>query len=154
MFSSQVYSSWKEVQEEKYSAILALPDIFAGRILDIGSGSGYLEKFLAEKGIKADIVCIDIEKAAGVRADGAALPFKEDSFDTIISIDAMHLIKGGDFVRVLKNGGFALLALFFNDGNYEERVNLLRGKLHGLEIIAEFELRGRENEYVIVARKN
>ena len=154
MFSSQVYSSWKELQEEKYKAILEnFPQLFLGNILDIGSGSGYLEKFLADHDITAKIVCVDIEKMAGIIADGGKLPFKDNAFDAVISIDAMHLVKGKDFARVLKKCGFALLALFFNSENYEERKELLKAKLHGFEIIKEFEICGKENEYIIFARK-
>lgn len=153
MFSSQIYSSWKEVQEEKYKSLLNFRHIFNGLVLEIGSGSGYLSDFLVANGINASMICVDIEKPSDVLADGAELPFKDTIFDTIISIDAMHLIDDNDFARVLKKGGFALLALFFNTENFNERRNLIKQKLHGFEIIAEFELCDREHEYVILGKK-
>jgi len=152
MFSSRVYESWREIQQEKYRAILQFP-IFSGRIIDIGGGKRYLEKFLLDDGVKADIICADIEEPADVLGDGGRLPFRDEIFDTVISIDSMHLIEGRDFERVLKKGGFALLALFFNDENYGQRKNLLKEKLQGFEILTEFEQRGKQNEYVILGKK-
>ena len=155
MFSTKIYSSWRETQRNKYTKIFDRvgTDFFSGLVLDIGAGLGYLQQFLKEKGFEADIITLDIEEPAQIIADGGKLPFRDNSFDAVISIDAMHLIKGSDFKRVLKNGGLALLALFFNI-NYVERKNLLKEKLMGFEILAEFELHGRENEYIMLARKS
>ena len=154
MFFSRIYGSWRNAQRDKYAWILDKvgEGIFSGKILDIGAGPGYLGAFLAERKIPADVVALDIEKPADVIADGGKMPFKDDVFDTVVSVDAMHLIEGIDF-RVLKKGGFALLAIFFNSANYEERKALLKNKLGGFQVISEFELRGRENEYVILGRK-
>ena len=88
-----------------------------------------------------------------VLADGSNLPFKINCFDSIISIDAMHLVHGSDFQRVLKPGGFALMSIFFNEQNYEERKGMLLQKLGGMEIAGEFEIQGKEKEYVVVAVK-
>lgn len=149
MFSSQIYASWQETQLDKYTKIFnRVGELLRGRILDIGSGHGDLQQFL-----KADVLALDIEKPADIVADGSKLPFKNHTFDTVISIDAMHLIKGNDFARVIKPEGFALLALFFNNENYEEKKALLKENLNGFHALMEFELHGRENEYVILARK-
>ena len=66
MFFSKVYKSWKGIQEKKYEKIISKVDLQNKKILDIGSGDFYLEKFLAKKGIKADITALDIEKKADV----------------------------------------------------------------------------------------
>lgn len=154
VFSSQVYASWKEIQEEKYKIILQrFPEIFSGLILDIGSGKGYLEKFLADNKIGANIVCIDIEKPATLLASGDKLPFKDNSFDTVISIDTMHLIKSKDFERVLKKGGLVLFTLFFNQENCSSKKKLIEEKLSGFEILSSTTAEGRENEYMVLARK-
>lgn len=153
-FSSQVYSSWKEIQEEKYKIILQhFPEIFSGLILDIGSGKGYLEKSLAVNKIGANIVCIDIEKPANLLASGDELPFKADSFDNIISIDAIHLVKSLDFTRVLKKDGLVLFTLFFNQENYNSKKKLIEEKLSGFKILSSMTAKGKENEYMVLARK-
>ena len=129
MFFSKIYRSWKDVQERKYEKIIDRVELKNKKILDIGSGDFYLERFLTKKGIKADITALDIEKHAGikfVRADGNELPIKNAAFDMIISIDTMHLIESSDFKRVLKENGLVLFSIFFNRQNYEEKKNLLK----------------------------
>ncbi len=153
MFFNHVYGSWKETQAEKYRAVLDMPGVFGGLVLDIGSGSGYLEEFLENNGIKANIVCTDITKPADVVCDGCRLPFKDDAFDSVISIDAMHLIKERDFARVVRPGGLVLFGLFFNKQNYEERRRMLKDKLNGFTLVREFELHGKENEFFVLAKK-
>lgn len=152
MFSSQIYGSWEKIQEEKYKAIIkSFPEIFSGIILDIGS-KGYFEKFLSGK-IDANIICIDIEKPTSILADGNDLPFKDASFDMIISIDAIHIVKSNDFSRVLKKNGLALFTTFFNSENYYEKKKFLEEKLEGFEIIRDLEIHGKESEYVLLAKK-
>jgi SAM-dependent methyltransferase len=155
MFSSKIYGSWNSIQKTKYAQIFSRIDqgILKGRILDIGSGPGFLENFLQNKG---DIIALDIENPRiknSVIGSGIALPFADCAFDAIISIDAMHLIKGNDFARVLKDEGLVLLALFFNEENQSERKTVLKEKLNSFKIITEFELHGKENEYVVLGRK-
>ncbi len=127
-----------------------------GKILDIGSGPGYLKEFFAKQKINADIVSADIEnnEKIDVMCDGNALPFRNSCFDAVISIDSMHLIKTRDFERVLKKSGLVLFAIFFNHENFSERKRLLEEKLSGFEIISKKTIDGKENEYVVVARKN
>jgi ubiquinone/menaquinone biosynthesis C-methylase UbiE len=156
MFFSKIYKSWEDIQERKYKQIVSKVDIKNKKILDIGSGDFYLEKFLAKKGIEADITALDIEKHAGVPfiiADGNELPIKDSAFDMIISIDTMHLIKTNDFKRVLKENGLVLFSIFFNKQNYEEKKSMLKEKLKDFEIVDEFEIKDKENEYFIIARK-
>ncbi len=154
MYFSHIYQSWEGLQRQKYEGIFSVIDkgFLSGLMLDIGSGNGYLEKFLADVDVK--LVGLDIDKDAKpeVIGDGNVLPFRSECFDAVVSIDTMHLIKGNDFSRVLKRNGIVLLATFFNDSNYEERKNMLKEKLDGFDIIHEFEIRGRENEFVIVAK--
>lgn len=158
MYFSQVYESWEGLQNQKYEGIFSVIglDFLSGKlVLDVGSGKGYLEKFLADKNVNAKIVCLDIDKNTkpDVFGDGNNLPFRNECFDIVISIDTMHLLHSNDFSRVLKDNGLALLATFFNDSNYEERKHMLKEKLSSFQIIHEFEIRGRENEYVIIGRR-
>jgi ubiquinone/menaquinone biosynthesis C-methylase UbiE len=94
-----------------------------------------------------------VEIFPAVLGDGNTLPFKDESFDSLISVDTMHLIKGNDFARVLKKGGLALFTIFFNDENYEQRRQLLRERVKPLAILQEFDTHTREKEHVIIAVK-
>ncbi len=166
MFFDKVYKSWRSIQEEKYEEIFRMIgerflNVFREKLtLDIGSGEGYFEGFLEKKGITHKIVCLDsdkevLEKCSSLRliGDGNCLPFRDCSFDIVVSMDTMHLISKNDFRRALKDNGLAIFSTFFNAENYEERKNMLKEKLDGFEILLEFELRTQEQEYVIMARK-
>jgi len=163
MFFSKIYKSWRNIQKEKYEKIFDSIkfELENKRILDIGSGSCYLEEFLSNKGIR-NIIALDIDRGMIeqrdidiplILADGNSLPFKDYVFDLIISIDSIHLIKKNDFSGILKKNGFVLFSIFFNKENYEEKKNLLKEKLKSFEIINEFEIKGRENEYFVLAKK-
>jgi SAM-dependent methyltransferase len=161
MFFSSIYNGWEGIQREKYENIFGvlgndfLSKMLMKRTLDIGCGS-FLRKFLDERGIKPNLYGVDIELQRAERfvlADGNELPFKRERFDFIISIDSMHLIAGDDFRRVLKKRGFVLFSIFFNSENFYQRRGMLLSKLRGFELLAEFELHGKENDLVVLARK-
>ncbi|KHO48067.1 MAG: hypothetical protein QT00_C0001G0079 [archaeon GW2011_AR5] len=161
-FTPGIYGSWQQVQEQKYKEMKRqlgglFGEVFSGVILDVGCGFGYLEKTFKGRYIGADnsseMLHNQVAIFPRVLADGGSLPFKNGSFDSVISIDAMHLIRGDDFKRVLKKGGTAMISIFFNDRNYVERKEMLREKLSGMDILHDFTIHGRENEYVAVARK-
>lgn len=167
MFFPKVYESWKDVQREKYDSILNIlgkefvKSLFAGRrVLDLGIGFGYFEDFLHESNIKANIIGIDRDseaikncKVPLVLGNANRLPFRSGAFDIILSLDSFHSIKSGDFARVLKKKSLALVTMFFNDYNYEQICAGVKEKLAGFDIICAFEIRGKENEYVVLARK-
>ena len=162
--SPKIYASWQGIQEKKYEKMLEiLPDLKNKRILDIGFGSGYFEEFLKSKDIEADIIGMDISKEMLKQvkikmpilvADGNQLPFQGSSFDMIICLDAIHLIKTNDFSRILKPSGLALISIFFNKENYEQKKDLLKQKLEGFEILKELVIEEKENEIVMLAKKN
>ncbi len=158
MFFNKIYRSWKAIQLKKYEKIIKmLPQLKNKKILDLGIGPGYFEEFLKSKGISADILGIDPskEKALGkkVIADGSALPFTNNSFDAVICLDTIHLIKNDDFARVLKPSGLALFSIFFNKQNLEERKAMLKSKLSDFKILKELIIEEKESEYVVLARK-
>jgi len=163
MFSSKIYKSWKNIQKDKYENIFDSIkfELRNKRILDIGSGSCYLEEFLSNRDIR-NIIALDINKemirqsnidTPIIVADGNELPFKNSVFDLVISIDSIHLIEKNDFKRVLRKNGFVLLSTFFNKENYEEKKNLLKEKIKSFEITKEFAIEGKENEYFVLAQK-
>src|SRR3989344_2090697 len=156
------YDSWSPVQKGKFAAMkVRAPAIMArlkkGLTLDIGCGNGYFERefggdFIGvdtdEKMLRGSVVVFP-----RILGDGRRRPFADYSFDAVVSVDTMHLVAGNDFVRVLKPGGIALLATFFNDNNYEERKAMLVDKLDGFTILDEFTINGREKKYVVAAEK-
>jgi ubiquinone/menaquinone biosynthesis C-methylase UbiE len=87
------------------------------RILDVGVGTGRFSQPLQSMGI--EVVGIDISKSMLEKAlekgtkdiivtDACALPFRDSSFDEVLSVHALHLIKEWDTAlkeisRVTKN---------------------------------------------------
>lgn len=153
-FFSRVYSSWDDIQKEKYEALNKILKIFEGKkLLDIGSPDDRFLEFLKANRIEADVVAIDIEGKPDVLGDGNHIPFPDNSFDAVVSIDAMHFIKTNDFERILGESGIALFGIFFNNENFEEKRRMIIKKLKNFNIIDEFEIHGKENEYFVLAMK-
>jgi SAM-dependent methyltransferase len=170
MFFSKIYKSWEGIQEEKYRKMLLgfdkdlLAATFSGRVLDVGSGSGLLERFLQKEGFDLyGWACLDPDhdmlkegewkhSFKGMLGDGNHLPFKPESFDNLVCLDSIHLIRE-DFLWVLKRGGSIMISIFCNPDNMKEKRKSLEKRLKGLEILDEFVSRGRESEIFILARK-
>lgn len=166
MFFSRIYKSWEGIQEEKYRMIMQgfspglLSQAFNGRVLDVGAGSGFFERFLERRGANiSNWVLVDPDmdmlKETGfekVLGDGNKLPFRPESFDSIVCLDSIHLINE-DFFWSLKKGGLALVSIFFNKDNFGEKREFLRHRLRDLEILQELSARGKEGEISILARK-
>ena len=155
MMSTNIYSSWQSIKRHLGSTV---DEIFRGKlVLDIGCGFGYFEKSFNGKfvGLDNDLAMLrgNVAIFPRVLGDGDNLPFKAEAFDTVISIDTMHLLKNDDFSRVLKQGGTALLSVFFNNDNYLDRRDMLLKKVKNMKIIKEFDILGREREFVVVAVK-
>jgi len=163
-FFQKIYRSWDGIQSKKYGEIIKVVgnDFFNGKILDIGCGSCRFEDFIMRKKNDACVIGLDVNKEAIaecksglplVLGDGNSLPFEDNAFDVIISLDTMHKINQRDFSRVLKYGGHVLFSIFFNPINKEERQAMLRSMLVDFDIMKEFEIPGKEDEFVIVGKK-
>lgn len=120
----------KQTQDEKHlSAILNFLPIESGmKILDLGTGSGYLSFPIAKKYPNVSMVGLDIvEKALEVNRikgkdekitnlefksyDGIQFPFEDGEFDMVISRYALHHFPDiqksiSEVSRVLKTGGY------------------------------------------------
>lgn len=162
MFFSNVYGSWEEIQEAKFLEMQKIlgDDFFAAlgrcRTLDLGCGNGYFHKFLSKLtdvnviiGLDNNLELISQSTEKKVLGNGNELPFSKEVFDVVVCFDAIHLIEKDDFVRVLRPGGIFLAGIFSRG---EEKMSL-RDRCKNLEIITEFEIQGKENEHVILARK-
>ncbi len=77
--------------EEQERKLKKIAYVIKGRVLDIGAGTGIVAKHFP------NVVSLDpswkmLKKAPGLKVLGMAeyLPFKADSFDTIVSLTALH----------------------------------------------------------------
>ncbi|MCC6375133.1 MAG: malonyl-ACP O-methyltransferase BioC [Moraxellaceae bacterium] len=107
-----------------------------GRVLDIGCGTGWLTRHIAEHNLIDSIVALDIAlpmlKAeqlqhpliVPIQADAAFLPFKENSFDAVVSNFALQWLTSPqnfaqELARVLAQDGQFCLAIPV-DGTLQE----------------------------------
>lgn len=115
--SEEEKMAWQETLKESVGAV-------PFRILDVGTGTGFLALLLAELGHRCTGVDLSQEmlkqaqkkaRQAGLKidflaGDAESLPFKEDSFDVVINRHLLWTLPRPeaalrDWVRVLKPGG-------------------------------------------------
>ena len=110
-----------------------IPDDFDGKILDVPVGTAVFTHEKWNSLHKADIACLDysedmIDQAKGrlnenircVQGDVGALPFEDESFDCVLSMNGFHAFPDKDkayeeVFRVLKKGGM-LIGCFYIKG--------------------------------------
>jgi len=96
------------------------------RILEVGAGGDGITKFLKYSGVleKFEVVLTDINKAKlksvklgyPIIADGCNLPFRDDSFDVVLSVDVLEHIpkrEREEFLRELKRVHTKIILLHF-----------------------------------------
>ena len=108
-------------------ALSGIPEDFAGKLLEVPVGTGVLTMPVYNDLPDAEITCLDYSeammaaakrRAAGagvrnvtfVRGDVGALPFADESFDVVLSLNGFHAFPDKDAAyretyRVLKPGG-------------------------------------------------
>ncbi|MDO5424629.1 MAG: methyltransferase domain-containing protein [Eubacteriales bacterium] len=128
-------------ENDKYlsMALSGIPEDFSGRLLEVPVGTGVLSMPLYRTLPKAQITCLDYSpdmmaqarekaqrlKLANVRfrqGDVGALPFKDGSFDTVLSLNGFHAFPDkeaayAETFRVLKPGGI-FCGCFYVSGEY------------------------------------
>jgi SAM-dependent methyltransferase len=103
-----------------FEAALAAVEGPVARALDLGTGTGAAAMAIARRFPEAEVVGVDLapqmlaearRNAPGiefVQADGAALPFEDESFDLVTHANMIPF--ADEVARVLRNDGFALFA--------------------------------------------
>jgi len=114
------------------------------RVLDVGCGKAFLLHDLCESVPGLEVAGVDVSSYAiadakdtvrgGLRvADAAELPFADDSFDLVISINVLHNLRCPDLERALKEiervGNGTSYVCVESYRNEDEKVNLLYWQL-------------------------
>jgi ubiquinone/menaquinone biosynthesis C-methylase UbiE len=118
--------------EYRFTAAQVVRSVIRGRILDIGTGSGRLILDLAKRNpelvmtgvdVSSDMLCLArrnfsragvIQKIELVEANAVRLPFKDNSFDAVVSYASLHHWRQPQAVfnemwRVVRPGGTILV---------------------------------------------
>ncbi|OGD86019.1 hypothetical protein A2Z23_01235 [Candidatus Curtissbacteria bacterium RBG_16_39_7] len=84
-----------------YPWIFRLTGVPEGTILDVGSNETRFYCWLKSQGLERKVISLDIRDLGYqhdfVRATAKALPFKDSSFDNVVSVGLSQLIAGTDY---------------------------------------------------------
>lgn len=138
---SKIYSNWmEETQCQKMEQILNETKPY-GRILDVGCGPGFLERYLDAFACDTDLNMLRRFAGTRVLCSGDELPFKSKTFDFVFCIDAVHLLKSiSELERVSKR--FLVISIFCNEYNFKEKMSWLCS-LTKLKICKKFFVKGK-----------
>jgi ubiquinone/menaquinone biosynthesis C-methylase UbiE len=121
-FISPIYDRWSRFDRtHPLLDLLELPE--QGLVVDIGGGTGRVAQIIADAGCRVVVVDVSVGMLKRVHAkpglspllaDAAALPFRADSVDRILVVDALHHIKRQvetihELCRLLKPGGVGVV---------------------------------------------
>ena len=137
--------SGEEVTESHALSLSALPAVFSGRLLEVPVGTGVLSMPVFRNMKNADITCLDyseqmmesarkraeemhIPNIHFVQGDVGKLPFEDESFDAVLSLNGFHAFPDKEAAwmetyRVLKTGGI-FTGCFYAEG-LTKRTDLL-----------------------------
>ena len=102
-FLRQVYQEW-------YEAIAALLPLDKGRVLELGSGGGFLADFIPELITSEAFLCQHVR----VVLDGLQLPFANESLRGIVMTDVLHHLPQprkffAEASRCVRSGGLVIM---------------------------------------------
>lgn len=119
-----VWSMNKEKNDRYLELVLsAVPEDFSGKLLEVPVGTGVLTMPVYRTLPKADVTCLDYspdmmaqakrrapDNVSFVQGDVGKLPFEDDSFDVVLSLNGFHAFPDkeaayAETFRVLKPGG-------------------------------------------------
>ena len=108
-------------------ALSGIPEDFSGKLLEVPVGTGVLTMPVWQSLPQAEIICLDyspdmmasaqekakrlgVDKVAFTQGDVGALPFADESFDIVLSLNGFHAFPDKEAAyretyRVLKKGG-------------------------------------------------
>ena len=138
LMDSLIWGLDKELAEKWIEdALSPIPEDFAGKLLEVPVGTGVLTMPLYRKLVNADITCLDysadmmknaekradamgISNVSFVQGDVGALPFEDESFDILLSLNGFHAFPDKDAAfretcRVLKPGGIFCGCFYIKD---------------------------------------
>ena len=140
-FNEQTTQQWIN------GALSGIPDGFSGRILEVPIGTGVITMPMYRKLPDADITCLDYSpdmmknaqkraEAMGIsnitfqQGDAGALPFPDESFDIVLSLNGFHAFPDKEAAyretfRVLKHGG-TFCGCFYIEGCMEKTDRFVR----------------------------
>jgi len=120
-------------------ALSGIPEDFAGRLLEVPVGTGVITMPVYQTLPEAEIRCLDysqdmmdnarrraaqlgLTNVSFVRGDVGALPFEDESFDAVLSLNGFHAFPDKDAAwretfRVLKKGGVFCGCFYVKDRN-------------------------------------
>lgn len=113
-----------------------------GKVLDAGSGSGKYRDIIK----KASKEYVSLDAYSGEKVDVVgdimAMPFKNESFDAVVSTQVMEHIEKpwlamGEIARVLKKGGVCFLSCPFMVPFHPDPSDYFRFSKEGLELLAK-----------------
>ncbi|MCW1296647.1 MAG: class I SAM-dependent methyltransferase [Candidatus Parvarchaeota archaeon] len=133
-----IAEAWDRLRRKPYAELYHFLDevsneVSTGKVIDVGCGNARNGIEFAKKGF--DVFCVDISrkmieiarknaekervKMKFVVADVCALPFKENSFDVLLSIAVIHHLEENERIkalnemkRVMKDGGIGLISVW------------------------------------------
>lgn len=120
-------------------AMSGIPEDFAGRLLEVPVGTGVITMPVYQTLPEAEITCLDysqdmmdnarrraaklgLTNVSFVRGDVGALPFEDESFDAVLSLNGFHAFPDKEAAwretfRVLKKGGVFCGCFYVKDRN-------------------------------------
>ncbi|MBI4015516.1 MAG: class I SAM-dependent methyltransferase [Candidatus Aenigmarchaeota archaeon] len=151
MLTEAIYSKAMEAEQcKKIEQLLSKLGDVHGTVLDIGSGPGFLERYIDCIALDSSLKHLKEFEGNRILGDGNSLPFKSGGADWIFCMDTIHLLSlefWKELKRVLKPEGKAVISIFSS--------RLEKLKPTGFDIVKEFEVSGeKERDIVVVLEEN
>lgn len=145
LISTPFHPQWHNYRVER-----SVKDHFLGvqgNLLDVGAGNGQLQKIIPDTvnyfGLDYPVtISKGYSGTISVYGDGMALPFKANSFDTVVMLDVLEHIPDAkkalnESIRVLKIGGNLIIKVPFIYPIHDRPHDFQRWTEYGLEYLSQ-----------------